>query len=274
MTGSTGVTAHRGREHSAPSRFRLPNERVLFGTLGFVGLLGAWEAASQLELVKRSLLSSPSLIVSTGIRDFGSGAIQPHIYVSLSEWLVGFGIALAFAIPVGLVLGYFRRFEALFSMLLPAYYSTPLVALIPLIILLFGIGFLEKIVVVFLATIDGVIISTMSGVLAVDQRHYDLARSFGASRGLTFRSVVLPSTLPFIMTGIRIGAGRALVGMVVAEILASNAGIGFYIILAGATIDTNRVFLGILVLGIFGVTIGEVIRRIEHHFDAWRPAIH
>jgi ABC-type nitrate/sulfonate/bicarbonate transport system permease component len=96
---------------------------------------------------------------------------------------------------------------------------------------------------------------------------------FGAGRGQIVRTVVLPSTIPFIMTGLRLASGRALVGVVLAELIAANQGIGFMISLAGTTLNTARMMVGVLLLGIFGVLIGEVMRRIEARFDAWRPQI-
>ena len=98
--------------------------------------------------------------------------------------------------------------------------------------------------------------------------------SFRAGRGLRFRSVVLPSSVPFVLTGLRLGATRALVGVVVAEFLASNAGLGFYINFSGTTLRTDRVMLGVLILGLFGIAVGEAIRRVENRFEKWRPAIH
>lgn len=262
------------QEEARPRFAFLRNERVLYGLLGFVVLLGAWEAASRLGLIKTSLMSSPSRVVEIAIDAFGSGEIWPHMWVSFQEWLFGFAISLAIGIPIGLALGWFRKAEALFGMLIPAFYSTPKVALAPLVILVAGIGFEAKVVTVVLLTVMAVMVNTMMGVMAVDKRHYDIARSFGASRWLTFRAVALPTAIPFILTGIRIGMGRALVGVVVAEFLSSTKGIGFYITFSGAVADTTRVMLGILILGLFGVIVGELIRRVDKRFDAWRPGIH
>ena len=102
------------------------------------------------------------------------------------------------------------------------------------------------------------------------KEHLDTAISFKASRRLRFTSVVLPSSVPFILTGMRLGATRALVGVVVAEFLASNAGIGFYINFSGTTLRTDRVMLGVILLGIFGIVVGEVIRRLERRFASPR----
>jgi NitT/TauT family transport system permease protein len=252
---------------------RLPSERFLYGAVGFVAILALWEVVSVLGVVKKSLLSSPTLIWTTATQEFGSGAIWPHITTSLSEWAIGFAIALAIGIPVGLGIGLFRRVYYLLDIWMSAVYATPTVALVPLIILVFGIGLESKVVVVVLNTIFEVIVSTSIGVKTVESRYLDTSRSFGASRWLTFRSVILPSTVPFILTGVRIGTGRALVGVVVAEFLAANQGIGFYIIFAGTVLNTSKVMLGLILLGVFGVLVGELVRILERRVEAWRPAI-
>lgn len=264
------------RTHPRPSR-RLtvprPSERLVFGLLGFFIVLPIWEAVVQLGFVKRVTLSSPSLILGTAINDFTTGVIWPHLLVSGQEFILGLAAALLTGIPLGLLIGLFRRLNYLIDPWLSAIYATPTIALVPLIIIVFGIGLTSKVVVVWLEAIFMIVISTMAGVHAAEARHLEIARSFGASRWLTFRTVILPASVPFVLTGVRLGSTRAIVGVVVAEFLASNAGIGFYINFSGTTFRTDRVMLGVILLGLIGVVLGESIRRIEHRFDKWRPAI-
>src|SRR3954447_1171859 len=249
------------------------NEPLVYGIFGFVAVLVIWEVVVAAGLLRSSLMSSPSRIVAAGIADFTSVVIWPHIGTSLLEWGVGFGLALVTAIPLGLALGMFRRIEYLIDPWLSALYATPTVALVPLIILLFGVGLNSKFAVVFLEAFVVLVVSAVNGTHSADKRHLDIARSFGASRGLTFRSVILPSSVPFIITGIRIAAGRAIVGVVVAEFNAANIGIGFYISINGTTLNASRVMLGVLLIGIFGVVVGQLVRRLERRFEVWRPAI-
>jgi NitT/TauT family transport system permease protein len=253
---------------------RVLGDRLLYGLIGFVATLVVWEGTAQLGLYKKSLLSYPTAIWRAGLEDIASGAIWPHIQVSLTEFALGFAVSLAIGIPLGLLIGSFRRVDYLLNGLLAGLNATPNVALIPLIILLFGLGISSKVVVVFLSAFFAIVVTTFTGVQATDRRHLELTRSFGGSRWLAFRSVVLPSTLPFIITGIRIGAGRALVGVVSAEFLSANVGLGFYIGLKGQFLDTARLMFGILIFGLFGLVIGEGVRLIERRFEAWRPALH
>jgi NitT/TauT family transport system permease protein len=160
------------------------------------------------------------------------------------------------------------------SVLLAGLNATPNVALIPLIILVAGIGFESKVIVVFLSAFFAVVVTTFTGVQSISRRHLEITRSFGGSRWLAFRTVALPSTIPFILSGIRIGAGRALVGVVSAELISANVGLGFYIGLTGQFLDTSRVMLGIVLFGVFGIVIGELIRVVERRFEVWRPDLH
>ncbi len=249
------------------------NERLFYGVLGFVGLALVWETTANLGLYRKSLLSTPSAIWKAAVSDFGSGTIWPHISTSLEEFALGFVVALVVAVPLGLAIGWFRRVDYFASALLAALNATPNVALIPLIVLVAGIGLESKVIVVFLSTFFAVMVTTFAGVQSIARRHLEITRSFGGSQWLAFRTVALPSTLPFILSGIRIGAGRALVGVVSAEFLSANKGLGFYIGLTGSFLDTSRVMLGIVLFGIFGVVIGELLRVVERRFEIWRPDI-
>lgn len=255
-------------------RLGAANERLFYGVIGFVVVSVIWELAADAGLFRRSLLSSPSGIWHAAVADFGSGSIWPHIATSLTEFGVGFAAALVIGVPLGLAIGTFRRLDSFVSVLLYGIYATPKAALVPLIILVFGVGLESKFIVVFLLAFFSIVVSIVSGVHSVAQRHLDISRSFGAPAWLVFRSVVLPSTFPFVLSGIRIAAGRALVGVVIAELVSANEGIGYYISFFGTFLDTSRVMLGVVLLGVFGVVLGEVIRRLERRFDVWRPEIH
>lgn len=263
-----------GHPGAAKRQFRLPQERLLFGLLGFVVILLLWESVVQLGLVRRALISAPSAIFVTAIQDFTTGYIWPHIGISLTEYGWGFATALVIGIPLGLAIGFFRHLYYFLDPWISAMYATPTIALVPLIILVFGIGLQSKIVVVTLEAVFMILVTVIKGVHSIDRRHTDIARSFGASNWLRFRSVVLPSSVPFILTGIRLGAGRALVGVVVAEFIASNQGIGFYISFSGVTLNSSRVMLGVILLGVFGIFMGELVRKLEERFEVWRPAVH
>jgi NitT/TauT family transport system permease protein len=249
------------------------NDRVFYGVLGFVGLALLWEVTANLGLYRKSLLSTPTAIWRAAVMDFGNGTIWPHIITSLEEFAIGFFVSLIIAIPLGLAIGWFRRVDYATTALLAALNATPNVALIPLIVLIAGIGLESKVIVVFLSAFFAVMVTTSAGVQSIARRHLEITRSFGGSQWLAFQTVALPSTLPFILSGIRIGAGRALVGVVSAEFLSSREGLGFYLGLYGQLLDTARLMLGIVLFGVFGIVIGELLRIIERRFEVWRQEI-
>jgi len=255
----------------------LMGERLFYGLIGLVAVVAVWEATARMGLYKLSLMSQPSSILRVAIEDTTNGSIWPHIAVSAQEFAIGFAASLLIGIPLGLAIGLFRRVDYTLNGLLAGLNATPNVALIPLIVLLLGprgLGWEAKAVVVFLSAFFAVVVTTFTGVQATARRHLEITRSFGGSPWLAFRSVVLPSTLPFIISGIRIGAGRALVGVVSAEILQANVGLGFYIALKAQFLDTARAMFGIILFGLFGLLLGEGIRAVERRFEAWRPELH
>jgi len=262
-----------GQRSGRPIRIWRPSERLTFGVLGFLAILAFWEAISRLGLVKQAVLSRPTAIFSVALSDITSGAIWPHLGASTIEFVLGFLLALLIGVPLGLAIGLFRRLNYLLDPWLSAIYATPTIALVPLIVIILGIGLETKVFVVFLEAIFVITVSTMAGVRAADAVYHDVAESFGASSPLRFRTVILPASVPFILTGARLGTGRALVGVVIAEFLASNGGIGFYILLNGSLLQSARVYFGIILLGVLGVLLGEAVRILERRVERWRPAL-
>jgi ABC-type nitrate/sulfonate/bicarbonate transport system permease component len=254
-------------------RWYLRNERLILGLAGFVTVLLVWELVVNLGWLRAVFISSPSRIWRATLLEVQVGRIWGDIGASLLVYVLGFGAAAAVGITIGLVAGWFKHANYIVDPWLSALYATPDIALAPLIILVLGIGVASKVFVVFLTAVFVVAVNTLVGVRSTDARMFEVARSFGAGRGRIFRTVVLPSTIPFIMTGLRLASGRALVGVVLAELIAANQGIGFLISISGTTLNTARMMIGVLLLGIFGVLIGEVMRRIEARFDVWRPQV-
>jgi NitT/TauT family transport system permease protein len=257
----------------APSwkRFYLQNERLVLGILGFFSISALWEFSVQVGWLKPIFMSSPSLIWRALLVELNQGRIWGDIGVSLLEFAVGFFIAAVVGIVIGIVAGWYRRANYVLDPWLNALYATPDVALVPLIILVLGIGIESKAFVVFLTSLFSVAINTLTGVQSTEARFLGVAKSFRASQLTIFRTVVLPGSFPFILTGLRLASGRALVGVVLAELIASNQGIGFMITVAGATLNTGRLMIGVILLGVFGVFLSELMRHLEQRFEAWRP---
>jgi len=249
------------------------HERLVLGVAGCVLLLAVWEASVRLGFVRALFVSSPSGVARSAAVAVGQGAFWADVSVTLVEFSLGYLSAAVAGIALGLVAGWYPRVNHLASPWIAAWYATPQVAFVPLAILWFGIGLGYKVFYVFLVSFFTVAVSTIAGVEAAEATHVDVARSFGARQITLFRTVVLPSAVPHIVTGLRLAAGRAWVGVVIAELVGANQGLGFMVNLAGSLLDTDRAMLGIVLLGLFGVAWNEGLRRIERRFDAWRPRV-
>lgn len=252
-----------------PSRWR-PTTRFVYGAAGIVGFLGLWEVVNRLKLIPPSLISRPSEIAAAGYHQFASGSIWPNLEATLSVWLVGYLLASLFGIVIGLLSGVFRYVRYIADPLLNATNVAPDLAFIPILILWFGIGFRFRLVLVLFIGTFYVAINTLAGVKSTEGKWVRVARSFNASRLRTFRTVIIPGSMPYILTGLRQGAARCLIGAVASEFIAGNKGLGFMISLAGSFLETSTVMFGILLLALLGVIVSEIIGRLERRFDAWR----
>ena len=261
-------------EASAAYKFYLNQERKILGTISVVIFLTIWELiGNTLQLINPMFMSAPSLIAKAAVQMFTSGEIWNDLYVSGIEFFWGYGLSIIFAIPFGIAIGWYKRFAYICDPFVNAMNATPRVALLPLVIIWLGIGILSKVGIIFLGAVFPLLINTRDGVKTTPANLLTAARSFGASEWQIFKSVVLPSTVPFILTGLRLAVGRALIGVMVGELYAATAGIGFMITVAGATFQTDKVFVGVLIFAITGMILTDVIDRIEHRFDKWRPKV-
>ncbi len=248
------------------------NENFLLGAITVIALLSFWEMSVRLDWVNPLFTSSPSRIAITAYTMFTDGSIYPHLAVSGLELLVGFSLAIVVGIPLGILMGWYRRLNAALDPIVSALYATPRIALVPLIVIWFGIGLGSKFAIIFLSSVFPILINTIAGVRTVDPDYIKVARSFGANDWQIFRTVAFPSSVPFLLTGLRLGLGHALIGIVVGELYAAQAGIGFLISLSGATFQTDKVMVGIIIIASTGVLFTNVLRMIERRFDQWRSS--
>jgi ABC-type nitrate/sulfonate/bicarbonate transport system permease component len=256
----------------APGRIRLGRATFIyalrFGALA--AFLAVWEAASRSGLVDPLFASSPSLIAAKFIEMLGDGSIWPH--VSATAWVAaaGFALAVLVGVPLGILMGRSELLNATLEPFIAALYASPQVAFLPLLIIWLGIGFTSKVALVFIGSVIIMIINTETGVAQVDPRLIETARSFTASERQVLTKIVLPAALPFILAGMRLAIGRALVMVVVAEIYASNRGLGYLIFQAGGLYDTAQVFVGVGVLAAAGVTLTALLRALERWLAPWQ----
>lgn len=248
------------------------HERLVLGLAGVIGFLALWEAGSRAGAVDRAFFSRPTEIVAAGITEVQSPRFWRDFRVSVFEFWTGYLLAVVTAVPIGLAAGWFRRLQYALDPWLNFFNSLPRVALLPVLVLLFGLGVLSKIAVVYLGAFFSIVIPTVQGVRTVDRRYIDVAASFRASRRLLFTSVVGPATVPFIITGLRLGVARALIGVVTGELYAATEGLGVMIRRAAEVRQGDRMLFGVLMFTVAGIVSVEAIRRIEARFQRWRPS--
>ena len=261
-------------EASRLYKFYLNQEKKILGIVSVSLFLLVWELVGNVyQMINPMFMSAPSLIWKAAVQLFVSGEIWNDLKVSGIEFAWGYVLSVVVGVPFGIAIGWYRKFAYVCDPFVNAMNATPRVALLPLVIIWLGIGILSKVGIIFLGAVFPLIINTRDGVKTTPHNLLNAARSFGASEWQIFRSVVVPSTVPFILTGLRLAIGRALIGVMVGELYAATAGIGFMITVAGATFQTDKVFVGVLIFAITGMLATEVVDRAERKFDKWPPKV-
>lgn len=256
----------------APQKSRLffaKHEARILSWGALIGVLLIWELLPTLGLVKPIFTSSPSRIVTAAIWLFKHG-LWYDIWISGTEFGLGMSLAVLIGVPFGIALGWYRRLYAVFDLFISALNATPRVALLPILILWLGIGIESKIAIIFLGAIFPILINVITGMNMLDQTLLRCARAFGASDRQIFLTLALPGSIPFIIAGLRLAVGRGLIGVVVGELVASTAGIGHMMSIAGATFQTDKVFVGVILLAGSGVSLTALLRRLERRVARWR----
>jgi len=215
-------------------------------------------------------LSTPVAIAKAFVALLASGELLKALGISVLVVLIGFAAATIVGIPVGLLMGRFRTFEYLVDPYVNALYVVPRIALIPLIIIWFGLGGPAQVVVVFGTSVFPVLLSTYAGVRSVPADLIETAHSFGASERQLFFTIIIPASVPFIMSGLRLGIGQAIIGMVVAQMFLGLSGIGFMLTKYGNMFETAYVFVVVLALAALGIVMTEAVKRLEKRYSSWR----
>jgi NitT/TauT family transport system permease protein len=261
------------RRRSLPAQVYRAHERLVIGAGTMLGVLALWEAFGRSGLIDPLFISSPTRIALAGWQLGQDPDFWNDFEISATEFVWGYAAAVAIGIPLGLAVGLSRRLQYMLSPFIDTLNAVPRVTLLPLIVIWLGIGIWSKVAVVFLGAVIPILINTQSGVATSEARFLRVARSFCASRTKIFSSIVLPGTVPFIFTGLKYAAGRALLGVVVGELYASTAGLGHMIADAGNTFQTDVVFFGVFVFMAAGLTVVALLDAIEQRFEKWRPQV-
>jgi len=245
-------------------------DAVFLGSLGLIGAILLWETAARLAWMDPVLISSPSGVARALAAWAANGGLWRDLGTSLWELLVGFGVAALVGISLGVAMGWKRSVEYALDPFIWALYAAPLVSLWPLFIIWLGIGVKPIIALTFLFAVVPITINTFTGVKGVDPVLIRCARSFNARPRDLFFKFTLPGSLPMIVAGLRLGIGRALIGVVIGELFTSNAGLGFHISYNGARLRFSYVFAGLFVIVLVGLLSTQAIRAVEARFERWK----
>lgn len=274
MTASADLDARAGTSDAdlpAPrTTFVSRNESTIIGTLAVIAFMCFWEYSVRANWVNPLFTSSPLRIIAAAGVMIQEGTIWQDLATSGLEFGLGYGLAVVVGVPLGILMGWYKRLNSLLEPFVNALYATPRIALLPLVVIWFGIDLGSKVAIVFLSTVFPILVNTMVGVRTVDRDFIKVAKSFGASDRQLFTTVALPSSVPFLLTGLRLGLGHALIGIVVGEMYGATSGIGYMMAVAGATFQTDRVMVGIIIIAASGMAMTHMLKLIEHRFEKWR----
>ena len=244
--------------------------RLLVTLLPIGGLLLVWEMVVFVGWFKPTLLSPPSVAFPEVWNYFASGAILSHLGASLQRGALGFSIAALVGVPLGLFIGSVRLVSLAASPVIEFLRQLPPLAMLPVFLLFLGLGFRAQVAIVIWAAIWPILLNTITGARGVDERLKKAARTLGAGRRDIFLKVALPSALPTIMTGVRLGASYAFLVLVAAEMVGADSGLGFLILNNQYTFKIPQMYAAILILALLGVILNYGLIALERYLTPWR----
>ena len=241
-----------------------------WGLLSIVGGLALWEVISRFLVGNKLFLAAPSQVAVALVELAGTGELQKHMTTSALEFVWGYSVACVLGVLLGLTMASSKTAKQVLEPWVSGLYATPTVALAPLFILWFGIGIFSKVVVVALLVIFPVVINTETGLRTTSPHLVETVRAFGANRRQIFFKVSLPSALPFIFAGFKLGIGRGLIGVVVAELFGARAGLGQLISQSAETFNMPALFAGVTLLAAAGIVMTSAFSWLERRLLPWR----
>jgi ABC-type nitrate/sulfonate/bicarbonate transport system permease component len=243
---------------------------TILGVTGVVALLVGWQLVSGLGIINPLYISSPLRVIEIIPTAFADDGFLNHIAVSGQEFLIGMALVIVTGIPFGLLAGWYRPIRELTDPVISALFATPIVALVPILVLTLGIGVGSKVAFVYLLAVWPVIINTTAGIRDIDPEMIRMARTFGSDDRRIFRTVALPASVPHIIVGMRNAVSRGIIAVVVGELYGAQAGIGFYLNQTGQIFQTDRYYFAVVFLALVGVLLGLALGVIENRVSAWK----
>ena len=238
-----------------------------------LGLLLAWELAARFGFIDVRFFPAPSTIIGVLVELTRSGELIEHVAISLQRIGLGFLLGGIPAVIIGISMGISRPMRALIDPLISATFPIPKSALLPFILLIFGLGEMSKVVMVAIGVFFPIAINATAGVLQINQIYLDVGKSFKASKWDTFRTIALPGALPFIMTGVKLSAGIALILIAVTEMVGAKSGIGYMIWSAWEIFAVPKMYVGLFTIALIGFAVTFLLREVERWVIRWKPDV-
>ncbi len=251
--------------------FYARNEAAILGGAGVLLVMIVWEAMGRAGKISPLFLSWPSVIGKRFLESLQHGTLLSDLAYSGKNFILGLLGAIVAGVVLGVLVGWYKKVEMILGPFLNAIYATPRVAMVPLIIIWFGIGMWSKVFIVFISAFFPVLVNTIGGIKATDPDLLRAARAYCASDWQIFETVAVPGAVPFILTGVRQGVALGLIGVVVGEMFGGSEGIGFMVAYGGQTFATDTLFVGVLIIAFAGIVMTWLAERLERRFSRWRP---
>ena len=248
------------------------SQRRIIAILSVVAFVIAWEFGVMVFDVNPVFLPALSDVLGAFGELAAEGILWENLGISAGLYLASMVVSIVVAIPLGLAIGGFKTLDRLLSPYLWALYTTPRIILLPLVLLWVGLNNWARVVLIILSAAPSIIVVVMDGVKTVDDTLLRAGRAFGASKTDMFREIVLPSTLPYVGTGIRMGVSRGLIGLFVAELFTGSSGIGYIIVISARVYLTDRVFAMLLTFVVLSIVLVSLSNRLEASLSRWRVA--
>ena len=247
------------------------HEAFILGGGAVAITIAIWQALWAAGKISPLFLSGPSAIVKQFRYGVTQGTLLSDMAYSGTNFVIGFAAALVAGVVLGIIIGWYRKVRLLLDPFLNALYATPRIAMVPMIIIWFGVGMWSKVFIVFISAFFPILVNTVGGVRNIDRDLLRAAHAFCASDWQIFTTLALPGSVPFILTGIRQGVALGLIGVVVGEMFGGSKGVGFMVAYGGQTFATDTLFVGVIIVAFSGILLTWLAERLERRFSRWRP---
>ena len=236
-------------------------------------ILLTWEFLSRNGVISPLFFPPPTIISETLVKQISNGELLAQIQPTIRRLLTGFFLGGSIGLLLGLLMGWSKTLKTALDPIIAALHPVPKITILPLILIIFGIGETSRIFVISISAFFPMLINSMAGVLEINSTLFEVLRNYNANRRTVLRQLILPGSLPFVLTGARLSLNRALVISIAMEMVFSNDGIGEMIWFAWQTMRTEELYVGILIISVIGITLSSLVKVLNHYLTPWNENV-